>query len=443
MQKIFAPVAARMTILVGRSIACTIILILPACATLPRTEFTAREQQSAEVPGFKGIRTWGDGTPADFERNGVTLPSTDSHSVRYLALSSGGSGGAFGAGVLVGWTASGSRPVFDLVSGVSTGALIAPFAFLGSEYDRTLAEIYTSDVAGDVVQMRFLPAGLFGSGILRPEPLRHLVEKYADERLLVAIAREHRKGRRLLMVTTNMDAQRAVVWDMGKIAASGRPEALKLFRDILVASASVPAVFSPVLIDVQAGGKHFQEMHADGGPSIQVFTVPEGLLATASSRLLPKGTRADLYVVINNALIPEFKVTSNNTFAVGDRGLDTMIKSQTRGSLDATYAFTKRAGIGFHVASIDRAVPYNALDPFNADYVRTLFKLGYDQAISGQVWKTAPVFIEQGAPRLKPQYKSSSDGAVPASGDSRLLLSHTALANCSRVVAVERIPLRG
>lgn len=392
---IFAPEVARMTRLVSRSIACTIILILPACTALPRAEFTAREQQIAEVPGFKGIRTWADSTLEDFKRNGVTLPSTNSHSVRYLALSSGGSGGAFGAGVLVGWTASGSRPVFDLVSGVSTGALIAPFAFLGSEYDRTLAEIYTSDVVGDVVQMQFLPVGLFGSGILQPEPLRRLVEKYADERLLVAIAGEHRKGRRLLVVTTNMDAQRAVVWDMGKIATSGRFEALKLFRDILVASASVPAIFPPVLINVQAGGKHFQEMHADGGPSTQVFTIPEGLLSAASSRLLPKGTQADLYVVINNALFPEFKVTSNNTFAIGGRGLDTMIKSQTRGSLDATYAFTKRAGIGFHVASIDRAVPYSALDPFNADYVRTLFKLGYDQAISGQVWKTAPVFMNK------------------------------------------------
>ena len=177
--------------------------------------------------------------------------------------------------------------------------------------------------------MQFLPAGLLGSGLLQPEPLRRLVERYADERLLAAIAREHRKGRRLLMVTTNMDAQRAVVWDMGKIAASGRPEALELFRDILVASASVPAILSPVLIDVQAGGKHFQEMHADGGPSIQVFTVPEGLLAMASSRLLPKGTQADLYVVINNALFPEFKVTSNNTFAIGGRGCDLMHNSST------------------------------------------------------------------------------------------------------------------
>jgi hypothetical protein len=398
--------------LAGRALWCVLFLILGACSALPRVEFTALEQQLAEVPGFKDIRTWADGTSDDFKRDGITLPFGGPRSVRYLALSSGGSGGAFGAGVLVGWTASGSRPVFDVVSGVSTGALIAPFAFLGSEYDRTLTEIYTGDVAGEVVQMRFLPVGLLGSGILRPEPLRNLVEKYTDEELLAAIAREHAKGRRLLIVTTNMDAQRGVVWDVGKIAASGRPEALKLFRDILVASSSVPAIFPPVLIDVQAEGKHFQEMHADGGPSVQVFTMPEGLLATANSRLLPKGTRADLYIVINNALIPEFKVISNNTFALGDRGLHTMIKSQTRGSIDATYAFTKRAGIGFHIASIDRTVQYDSLDPFNADYVRSLFKLGYDQSRSGQVWKSEPVFTEQHAPLLHSHSKSSADGAI-------------------------------
>src|ERR1700678_603709 len=163
--------AARLTKWISRFIPCLIIILLSACATPPRTEFTAQEQQIAEVPGFRGIRTWGDGTPEDFKRAGITLPSTDSHPFRYLALSSGGSGGAFGAGILVGWTANGKRPSFDLVSGVSTGALIAPFAFLGSDYDQALSEIYTSNVTGDIVQIQFLPAALLNSGILRSEPL--------------------------------------------------------------------------------------------------------------------------------------------------------------------------------------------------------------------------------------------------------------------------------
>jgi hypothetical protein len=414
MQQMSRLAAARLKKWICGFIPCVIIMLLSTCATPPRTEFTAQEQQIAEVPGFRGIRTWADGTLEDFNRAGISLLPTGSRPFRYLALSSGGSGGAFGAGVLVGWTASGKRPSFDLVSGVSTGALIAPFAFLGSDYDQVLSEIYTSGVTGDIVQIQFLPAALLNSSILRSEPLRNLVARFADEQLLAAIAREHIKGRRLLMVTTNMDAQRGVVWDMGKIAASGRPEALALFRDIMVASVSVPAEFPPVLIDVQANGKHFQEMHADGGPSIQVLTVPEGLLAQAASSLLPNGTRAELYVVVNNALIPEFKVTPQSTFAVGYRGLDTMIKAETRDALYATYAFTKRAGIGFHIASIDRSVPYNALDPFSKEYVGALFKLGYDQALSGNVWKTAPVFIEQSAPRMH-DYKTSSDIAVPRS----------------------------
>jgi len=395
-----------------RSIACTICLILAACTAVPRTEFTAQEQKIAQVSGFIGIRSWGDGTFKDFKRDGVTPPSTDSPSSQYLALSGGGAGGAFGAGVLLGWTASGARPVFDLVSGVSTGALIAPFAFLGSRYDFALRDIYTGDVAGNLLQMRFIPAGLLGSGILQPEPLQRLVEQYADEKLLAAIAREYSKGRRLLVITTNMDAQRSVVWDMGKIAASGRPEALKLFRNILIAAVSVPAVLPPVLIDVEAEGRHFQEMHADGGTSTQVFTVPEGLLAAANSLGIPQRKEAELYIVINNALIPEFEVTSNNTFVVGDRGLETMIKSQTRSMLDATYAFSKRARIGFHVASIDRSIPYRALDPFNVDYMRALFKLGYDQALSGQVWKGAPTFVDRSVSKSPTHNELSPDTAT-------------------------------
>jgi hypothetical protein len=397
--------------LAGRSIACAILLVPAACTTLPRADFSAQEQRIAEVPGFKGIRTWGDGTPGDLQRDDFTLPQSSARTLHYLALSSGGSGGAFGAGVLAGWTAKGTRPTFDIVSGVSTGALIAPLAFLGSDYDQQLSDIYTSGAASSVFQTKLLPLGLLGSGLLQAEPLRRLIASYANEKLLAAVAREHRKGRRLLVVTTNMDAQRPVVWDMGRIAASGHPDALKLFRDVLIASTSIPAVFPPVLIDVEAAGRHIQEMHADGGTALQVFTVPEGLLTTLHP---PLGTRANLYVVINNALMPEFEVTANNTFAVGDRGVETMIKFQTRGSLNAIYAFAKQAGIDFHLASIDRAVPYDATDPFNLDYTRTLFKLGYDQALSGNVWRAAPVFVDRNVLPSPPEHGAPANPAAKA-----------------------------
>jgi hypothetical protein len=403
--------------LADRLLACAILLVPAACTTLPRADFSAQEQRIAEIPGFEGIRTWGDGVPDDFQRNDFTLPRPSARTAHYLALSSGGAGGAFGAGVLAGWTAKGTRPTFDLVSGVSTGALIAPFAFLGSDYDQQLSDIYTSGAASSVFRNKLLALGLLSSGLLQAEPLRRLIESYASEKLLAAVAQEHRKGRRLLVATTNMDAQRPVVWDMGKIAASGRPGALKLFRDVLVASASIPAEFPPVLIDVQAAGRRIQEMHADGGTSLQVFIVPEGLLAKASSFRPRQGTRANLYIVINNALMPEFDVTSDNTFAIGGRGLETMIKFQTRGSVNAIYAFAKQAGIDFNVASIDRTVPYDAIDPFNVDYTRTLFKLGHDQALSGYVWRAAPVFVDRSVSQSPSGYRAFANPAVKAANE--------------------------
>jgi hypothetical protein len=367
-------------------------LALAGCASVPRTPFSAKDQALAQVPGFSKIRVWGDGTFEDFERQGLGPPKQARASLQYLALSGGGSGGAFGAGVLAGWTASGKRPRFDLVSGVSTGALTAPFAFLGSAYDETLTYIYTSGITSKLFQMKWLPSGLFGSGLLEPEPLRKLVEQYATSELLAAIAAEHDKGRRLIVITTNMDAQRPVVWDMGRIAGSGNPGALKLFQDVLVASASIPAALPPVLIDVRSESQAFQEMHSDGATATQVFTIPDGVLASPSTRGLPRTDRADLYVIINNAMIPEFEVVPNSTFAVGGRGLATMMKSQTRSAINATYGFAKSMGIRFHLAAIDKIVPYDPSDAFNKDYMQTLFKLGYEQSVSGRLWRSAPTF---------------------------------------------------
>jgi predicted acylesterase/phospholipase RssA len=387
-----------------------LVLALPAlagCASAARTSFTPREQAIAQLPGFPGVRVWGDGSIDEFARQGLGPSPGKANSLTYLALSGGGSGGAFGAGVLAGWTASGKRPHFDLVSGVSTGALIAPFAFLGPAYDETLRYIYTSGITSTLYQMKWLPSGLLGSGLLEAEPLRRMVEQYATDELLAAVAAEHKKGRRLIVVTTNMDAQRPVVWDMGRIASSGQPGALKLFQDVLVASASIPAAFPPVLIDVQAGSQAFQELHSDGATASQVFTIPDSVLISARPFAarpgsanpgstppgkLPRMGKATLYVIINNALIPEFEVVPNSTFSVGSRALSTMIKAQTRSAINATYGFARRVGIGFHLAAINKAIPYSPTDAFNKDYMQTVFKLGYEESLSGKIWKSAPVF---------------------------------------------------
>ncbi|WP_430642280.1 patatin-like phospholipase family protein [Afipia clevelandensis] len=189
----------------------------------------------------------------------------------YLALSGGGADGAYGAGVLNGWTASGTRPTFLIVSGVSTGALIAPFAFLGPQYDETLPDIYTSGVAASLIDTPNVLNALFGGGLSGNSRLRELVAQYVNQEMLVSVAAEYAKGRKLFIVTTNLDTQRTVIWDMGRIAKVGSPKALSLFRDVVAASASIPVVFSPMLIDAQANGKQFQEMHVDGGVTAPVL----------------------------------------------------------------------------------------------------------------------------------------------------------------------------
>ena len=204
-----------------------------------------------------------------------------------LALSGGGAEGAFGAGLLTGWTARGTRPQFTFVTGASAGALIAPFAFLGPTYDETLSSVFASGEMSNLLQFEGL-SGLLGTSLFKTAPLRDLIARHVGPEMLVAIAREHRAGRRLYVVTTNLDAQRSAIWDMGKIADSGDPSALELFRNVLTASASIPGVFSPVLIEVEGEGKQFAEMHVDGGVTTNVLIVPDAVLVTGTQLFAPE-----------------------------------------------------------------------------------------------------------------------------------------------------------
>ena len=263
-----------------------------ACGSVPRTAYTAEQAALASVPGIPGARVYADAsvdTIAELAGN----PLRRSAGFNYLALSGGGGDGAYGAGVLNGWTASGTRPEFTLVSGVSTGALIAPFAFLGPAYDAYLTEFYTSGVAGELVTSPSISNILFGSGLFGDGRLRNLIARYVTPELLTAIAEEHAKGRRLMVVTTNLDSQRSVIWNMGAIASSGAPNALDLFRDVLAASASVPAVFPPQMIDVTAADARFQEMHVDGSVVTPVFTLPQTLLLRDGK--IRTGGKANIY----------------------------------------------------------------------------------------------------------------------------------------------------
>src|SRR5215831_13927016 len=259
------------------------VVVLAACGTMTRNPVpeSAKLNEVVAAPGPGLVRFWGDAVPkdvvafarrrdAEFRAEGINPSGVRN----YLALSGGGSDGAFGAGLLVGWSAAGTRPKFDLVTGVSTGSLIAPFAFLGSSHDGELKEVFTTYGLNDIARRRPLVAIAVEASIADDAPLAHLIEQYVTPDFVAAIAGEYRKGRLPLIGTTNLDAQRPVIWNMGEIAAKGDQDSIELFRKVIRASASIPGIFPPVLVSVEQDGKMYDEMHVDGGVAAQVFIFP-------------------------------------------------------------------------------------------------------------------------------------------------------------------------
>ena len=373
-----------------------------ACSSVPRIPYTAQEAALATVPNMGPVRAYSDATAAEIAAV-AGRPERLQKAFSYLALSGGGGDGAYGAGVLNGWTASGTRPEFAIVSGVSTGALIAPFAFLGPAYDGYLTDFYTSGIAESLVQAPSFANVLFGSGLFGDGKLREIIGRYVTTDLLTAVAAEHAKGRRLFVVTTNLDQQRAVIWNMGAIAASGAPNSAGLFRDVLTASASVPAVFPPQLVDVQAEGRNFQEMHVDGSVVIPVFTVPQAFLSRDGS--FRRAGKADIYVVINGRLEPEFDVTQNNTLTIAERSFTTASRARSRATLASTETFSRRNGIGFNLTYIDESGPRAAASRgFDTAYMRSLYNAGFEKGRTGRFWQhsvpatpTSPGVVQEAA----------------------------------------------
>src|SRR5262245_17918771 len=369
--------------------ACAFALAaLAGCSTAPpRTPYTQQEQATAEVPGIPGARRWAD-DPGIVRGRRSVAPRARAQQPIVLALSGGGADGAFGAGLLAGWSAAGTRPKFTFVSGASAGALIAPFAFLGPRYDDTLRSVFASGEMANLLQQDSLGA-LFGTSVFRTAPLRDLIARHADENMLAAIAREYQAGRRLYVVTTNLDAQRTAVWDMGRIAASGQPNALELFRNVLTASASIPGVFSPVLIEVEAQGRAFAEMHVDAGVTNNVFILPEAVLVSGTP-VFPPDARPKVYVIMNGKLAPDFELVKASTLHIVRRSFETSVRANTRNTLIAFYQFAKRRNWDFNLAAIDADYPKSDAIGFDPAYMRQLFDNGYQRGRAGIHWQSTP-----------------------------------------------------
>jgi len=386
-------------------------LWLAGCATLPRNAVPVELTGSATIAGMPDVRAAAgrrsDAMERDFlqslqDESAADFPPDANGETRYpqLALSGGGSFGAFGAGFLGGWTATGRRPVFKVVTGVSTGALMAPFAFLGPRYDDVLRRLYTTTTRADVL------AGFSAAGVVfrhdslaRSEPLAALIERYVDATLLTEIATAHRNGRRLYIGTANLDAREFVVWNMGLIATHADARALKLFRTIMLASSSVPIVFPPVLVEVDAGGKRFDEMHVDGFIGANVF-VNVGVLDTSHLyRAAGKqAARDEIFVIHNGQLDPPARPAERSFRSIATRVIESSGRSTIIGDLFREYAFAQRNGSAFHWVTIETGLELGDPLAFDPAQMKRLFELGESAARRGPVWYTLPPGIGPSVP---------------------------------------------
>ena len=374
-----------------RPLIIALALMVGACNGMTRSSFDVQDREGARPMGLTSapnhpIRVYLDAEDRAeiFQqafREGVPVGADGR--LDFIALSGGGSNGAFTAGLMKGWSETGERPDFEVVTGVSTGALAAPFVFLGPDYDDELAEAYTGGAAAGLLQSQGLGA-LIGSGIYKSEPLRALVERFVDADLLRAVAAEYAKGRVLLVATTDLDSQRGVSWDLGAIATQDTPEALELFRNVLVASASIPGAFPPVLIQSDNQGLQFEEMHVDGGVTTPFLAVPETLWSFQEPSDTLRGAR--FYVVVNGRTNPSFGITRDTPQGVLGRSIDILLRASLLTTLAGNHAFADRNNLFFRYAALPDDSEASALD-FSVESMSAVYEVGRQGAISGDAWR--------------------------------------------------------
>lgn len=377
-------------------------LVIAGCASIERLPAVPLALASSIKPlNIPYARFYTDGDEAAIEamalemgmkeRAALGLPAEKGLPTNYfLAISGGGDDGAFGAGLLAGWTARGDRPKFRIVTGISTGALSAPFAFLGTDYDDELMAVYTQVTSHDIFEKRGVVSALTGDAVTDSMPLRNLIARHVTKDMVRRIGEEYDKGRVLLIATTNLDQGRSVIWNIGAIAKSPDPRARDLIIEVLRASASIPGVFPPVMLDVTVDGKRYEEMHVDGGAVAQAFLYPPSvsLKKIAAKRGIARKNVA--YIIRNGRMFRPEEDVKRETLAIAGQAISTMITSAGVNDAYRIYLTTKRDGVGYNLAMIgeDFVLPYKG--PFDRDYMKAMFEYGFEKGKAGYQWMTKP-----------------------------------------------------
>ncbi len=389
------------------------IVILTGCSTTPdRSPPPESLISQAFIPGIPDARFWADEWPRFSVRRLNSLSNSElkkrssaTYNVphNYLAISGGGANGAFGAGLLAGWAAKGTRPEFTMVTGVSTGALTAPFAFLGADYDAKLKAIYTTTWTKDVaLERNLIVALMMGDSLADTKPLKQLIHSYMTPEVIDAIAIEHEKGRRLFLGTVNLDAARSVIWNIGAIAVSDYPEKVSLIHDVMLASAAIPVAFPPVMISVAVDGQQYDEMHVDGSVGAQVFVYPAAINWKKLTKKLKVKGKPRIFVIRNAFIEPDYNGVNRSVLPIASRSIDALLRASGTGDLYQIYALCNRDGNEFNLAYIPTDFTEKPTEGFDPVYMSKLYKRGYDMAYKGYPWENGP-----------PGFVTSIEGETP------------------------------
>jgi len=382
-----------------------LLFSLAACGTIPtRNPLPPPGDQLADIPGLpEGARFWGDHAPELLlyrlrtwspDQLRALVPSWYGKQANFLAISGGGQDGAYGAGLVNGWTASGTRPEFQIVTGISTGALSAPFVFLGPDYDDELKEVYTTKSTSDLVEFRPWTVIATSDAALDNDKLRALIAHYMDDEMIRRLGAEYRRGRRLFVGTTNLDAGRPVAWNITSIANSDYPVKKDLIIDVMLASASIPGAFPPVLVEVDVAGTTFDELHVDGGAVSQVFVYPSSLDFAQVLERLEITEPFNIYVIRNSRLKPTWKPVEAEIFGITSTSISSLIRTQGLGDLSTIYLLAERDGGNFYLTYVPDNFDVEPKEMFDPDYMKALYEVGYDLAKSGIKWRDRPPSAE-------------------------------------------------
>jgi predicted acylesterase/phospholipase RssA len=391
-------------------LAAVCILATACTAEITHTPLSPQQFRNVDLRAIYPYRIWGDEVPDNIEE--LMASRVDVIKKRYavrrkagntglpvdrlLAISGGGANGAFGAGLLAGWTETGKRPEFDVVTGVSTGAIIAPFAFLGPEYDPTLLEIYRTGSKEKVFQPNPLLKVVFGSAALDTTPLKKQIDQHFSSGLIEAIAQEHRRGRNLFIITTHLDAHRPIIWDIGAMATVGGNRNVEMIRRVILASASIPGLFPPVPIEFEHKGQVFTELHVDGGVSHNVFAYSPQIPIARLDELLGFKIQREIYVIVNGNLRIAYSPAPTGTLSISARAVRTLLQNQLNADLERIYFLAERDDIAFQMIAIPQFFTADGSAGFDRTYMQNLLGLGQAIGRKELFWVDKPPSLQNG-----------------------------------------------